>query len=435
MSDIQTIMNRIMLPDISSEPLPELAIGDSGFDLAATDWPTTPIALPMPQGQTPVSSPVDPLASWLEQTLGVSAQFAGTETALPPGVGEAAAPTLPQQIATGDALPPEVLGSRVQPSADAEPAPTPVDMPVTPEILIEPSQIAAAVPVAQDIPSTQIPTAPAVQPTKTPLDQAEAIQQSPSTVNAEFIASTPLIATQAAVGSAAALQTPPQPAPASLSLGMSGMRDIPAPPPLAQAAPAQTDMQQPTPVPVTTRENTTEIAPIPDDAGRLRVAMPDPAARADLPLGMTRTRDIATAPPMAHAAPAHTDPRPVMQQVTSALVSTREDATEIALSPEELGRIRLVMSGPDRSHVTIWAERPETLDLVRRNADLLTQHLQEAGIETSDMEFRQDDGGLWQDHPAGSRTGPGDEDGGGPVTTLVQLASTPVSDRRIDIRL
>ena len=188
---------------------------------------------------------------------------------------------------------------------------------------------------------------------------------------------------------------------------------------------------------MTDRPRTATDAPAPrtvPQAAREVVVATDQAAIPDVQPTL-QSRDAPPAPahmpaPAAH----HLDPRPVMQQVASAMVTTRKDVTEIALAPEELGRLRLVISGPDRSHVTIWAERPETLDLVRRNADMLTQHLQEAGIETSDMEFRQDDGGAWQaedtvPHPADG------ENAEIPLTTHVRIATTPVSDRRLDIRL
>ena len=41
-------------------------------------------------------------------------------------------------------------------------------------------------------------------------------------------------------------------------------------------------------------------------------------------------------------------------------------AVEIALNPEELGRVSIVLNGRDDGfYVTIAAERPETLDLMR----------------------------------------------------------------------
>ncbi|CAM3319687.1 flagellar hook-length control protein FliK [Paracoccus nototheniae] len=128
------------------------------------------------------------------------------------------------------------------------------------------------------------------------------------------------------------------------------------------------------------------------------------------------------------------DPRPVIRQVTEALVTIRGDRTEIALSPEELGRVRLIMTGPDRSHITIFAERPETLDLVRRNADLLTQHLADAGVSTDSMSFRRDDRAGWPDDaPQGMADD--DDSPAPPDATLVRLTPASLSDRRLDIRI
>ncbi|WCQ99499.1 flagellar hook-length control protein FliK [Paracoccus aestuarii] len=144
------------------------------------------------------------------------------------------------------------------------------------------------------------------------------------------------------------------------------------------------------------------------------------------------TAPARTAPASAAAMP--DQPRPVVQQVAEALVTSRADRTELALSPEELGRLRVVFTGPDRTHVTIWAERPETLDLVRRNADLLAQQLADAGIGGGSMEFRRDDrpeGWGMQARDTGT-----DGDGAAPAPTeSLRLSPRVLSDRRLDIRI
>ena len=71
---------------------------------------------------------------------------------------------------------------------------------------------------------------------------------------------------------------------------------------------------------------------------------------------------------------------PPSRQMADALVIHRGETTEILLSPEELGRVRMVMAGPDRTQLVIWAERAETLDLLRRNADALSADLAEFGL-------------------------------------------------------
>ncbi|MDA7964565.1 flagellar hook-length control protein FliK [Ruegeria sp.] len=59
---------------------------------------------------------------------------------------------------------------------------------------------------------------------------------------------------------------------------------------------------------------------------------------------------------------------------------------EIALSPEELGRVSITLNGrEDGLHLTIAAERPETLDLMRRHIAVLTEEFQKLGY--GDLSF------------------------------------------------
>lgn len=81
----------------------------------------------------------------------------------------------------------------------------------------------------------------------------------------------------------------------------------------------------------------------------------------------------------------------VARQVAEAVVTARDDQIEVALAPEELGKIRMVMSGPEHSpHVMIWAERPEVLDQLRRNAAFLQECLLDAGMTDASLEFQGD---------------------------------------------
>lgn len=110
-------------------------------------------------------------------------------------------------------------------------------------------------------------------------------------------------------------------------------------------------------------------------------------------------RDEAVVP--AEPRSSKTAPVPVARQIAEAVVTAREDRIEIALAPEELGRIRIVMSGPDHSpHVVIWAERPEVLDQLRRNAAFLQECLGDAGMADASFEFQGDTPkGSRQDQP------------------------------------
>ncbi|WP_170427540.1 flagellar hook-length control protein FliK [Ruegeria arenilitoris] len=61
-------------------------------------------------------------------------------------------------------------------------------------------------------------------------------------------------------------------------------------------------------------------------------------------------------------------------------------AVEIALNPEELGRVSIVLNGRDDGvHLTISAERPETLDMMRRHLSVLEEELRNFGL--GDLSF------------------------------------------------
>ena len=421
MSDMHVTTSLIPVADMPPGIAPTPPTVDSGFDPGLLDWTMGTMQV-APQALTP-GIPVmpkggDALAQWLQQASGISADFAPPPSVFPP---EFAAMAMP-----APAVPMEELAEAV-----------PIFAPVPePEMAIPSAMTADAVVATSEVPV--IPT-----PVAMPLSReafAEA-RNAPPMADAPVVAQTAVMP-QPLGGRADQRTQKLAPAPAV----DASVKATPVPPeglstgdtltPAIGDAPQSVDpvqTERPRSVAEALPLASKPAAPILRDASIIA----DPAAALDAqPLQPHREASSSTAPALApsHAPAPHADPRPVMQQVTSAMVTTRKDATEIALSPEELGRLRVVMSGPDRNHVTIWAERPETLDLVRRNADMLVQHLQEAGIDTMDMEFRQDHGGPWQDGDAGTAR-PDLDDTDRPVTTRMQIATPPVSDRRVDIRL
>jgi hypothetical protein len=89
----------------------------------------------------------------------------------------------------------------------------------------------------------------------------------------------------------------------------------------------------------------------------------------------------------------------VAAQITNALVRSTGGATELSLSPDELGHVRLRLetdsSNPDRMVVMITFERPETLDLFRRHAGELADALRQAGFAGADIGFGQQGNGSF----------------------------------------
>ena len=82
----------------------------------------------------------------------------------------------------------------------------------------------------------------------------------------------------------------------------------------------------------------------------------------------------------------------VLQQITDAIRRSPDKPIEIALNPAELGRVRMVMSASDAGiTVNILAERPDTMDLLRRNIDDLSKSFSEMGYEDISFSFEHGD--------------------------------------------
>ena len=107
---------------------------------------------------------------------------------------------------------------------------------------------------------------------------------------------------------------------------------------------------------------------------------------------------------------------------------------ELLMNPAELGRIRfdLITQG-DQVQVTLSVERPETLDLLRANAEALRQELRAAGLNTDTLNF-----GQWAQR-APSRDQPQGPPEQGAVAALPQAMSAPyvkpMSTSVLDLRL
>ncbi len=74
----------------------------------------------------------------------------------------------------------------------------------------------------------------------------------------------------------------------------------------------------------------------------------------------------------------------------AAAISTRPSAggVEIALNPEELGRVSITLNGrEDGFYLTIAAERPETLDLMRRHIAILSAEFERLGYRDLSLDL------------------------------------------------
>ncbi len=127
-----------------------------------------------------------------------------------------------------------------------------------------------------------------------------------------------------------------------------------------------------------------------------------PLSRIEMSAPFPATSPEATRPPppvMPHAAP---PTQQMVGQIIEMLESGQNRAVELRLQPEELGRISISLSQDSTGGLTVGmnAERADTLDLARRNIELLGQELRRLGYESVEFHFGGDGAG---DHSGGNQ--------------------------------
>lgn len=71
-----------------------------------------------------------------------------------------------------------------------------------------------------------------------------------------------------------------------------------------------------------------------------------------------------------------------------AVSQTNAQTVDLVLTPEDLGRLRFeVTQVGDQMRIHLTVERPETLDLLRRNADQLLSEFRQAGYAGATLSF------------------------------------------------
>jgi hypothetical protein len=193
-----------------------------------------------------------------------------------------------------------------------------------------------------------------------------------------------------------------------------------APSPVAAQVPSSTplstrDIPEPLP-PATVMDRTVPMPPVATAIKRPELVIPivkglDPkvdaasggdestlpfAPAGDTASGVAKTSEAQSAPGVV---------RHVAQQLAVTITQTTGQPTEIALNPEELGRVRMSMSLTDGTLMLhINAERPATADLLRRHIDTLAQEFRSLGY--NDISFDFGDGRTQDEarHDAGPLT-------------------------------
>jgi flagellar hook-length control protein FliK len=127
----------------------------------------------------------------------------------------------------------------------------------------------------------------------------------------------------------------------------------------------------------------------------------------------------------------------VSRQISETFARFPDRPVELTLAPEELGKVRLSLASVEGAiTVSVLAERPETLDLLRRNIELLAKDLRELGFSNVTFSF----GGDTSKHPSGSQNqhedlGREQPEEQGVASAPAIIPSPPVSPRGLDLRL
>ena len=215
-----------------------------------------------------------------------------------------------------------------------------------------------------------------------------------------------------------------------------------APPDIADA-PAAAEAPK-LPAPGHAQAQLTDLQTKPDGSAQAAVARvsgdaaPDavPGSRIDAPQPLNDARPAGPAATLPAAGPADQTPR-LSPQIVDAIRQTRDGTVDLSLSPEELGRVRLVLHGTDASiQVSVQTERPETLDLLRRHIGQLQADLTALGYKDVAFNFGQAGAGnTGSAIPVDATALSGDDPADLPAAAQPVARNSAGASRRLDLRL
>ncbi|MFC3181856.1 flagellar hook-length control protein FliK [Cypionkella sinensis] len=91
----------------------------------------------------------------------------------------------------------------------------------------------------------------------------------------------------------------------------------------------------------------------------------------------------------AQNAPPHTPP-PISTQLLHHSTAAKTGVVDVLLQPEELGHVKFqIQQHGDSLRILLSAERPETVELLRRHADQLLQEFRQSGFAQASLSFGQ----------------------------------------------
>ena len=101
----------------------------------------------------------------------------------------------------------------------------------------------------------------------------------------------------------------------------------------------------------------------------------------------------------------------VIRQIAESVARGIDHRVELTLAPEELGRVRLTLVTTEQGvTVSVQADRPDTLDLIRRNIDHLARDFRDLGYSAINFNFGEKPQDRGQPEPQGPLAEPNADD-------------------------
>ncbi len=126
----------------------------------------------------------------------------------------------------------------------------------------------------------------------------------------------------------------------------------------------------------------------------------------------------------------------VIETIANAARALSDRPIELTLNPEELGRVRMTLHATEGGMtVQLAIERPETLDLLRRNIDLLANDLRQAGYERLSFAFAGDQRAGGQPMPQQSDQAATTPDPVAPTPDPLQPQGRTLTGDGLDLRI
>ena len=473
-------------PDGKTPVTPDDITLDEGFKTLRGSVSMLSLSVDTPVQDAPEKA-VLPSVPVVEVAADLSAKPGKTAVEVAPAEPGKAAPLAP--LAEGRTTPKVAADPRPVPQT-AIPLPRPVSTPAEGDPEPQIRAPAAKPQVLPATPKAATPGTEAIPTTRTPAVTPPAAPAAPVLPQSEDSPLPPRLP----VAEAPLVPRPKAPTPPSTPAPTQDVRPITLPPERATPNPVQARGTAPEAPPPTLPQPTEpsapravaapmqavlppDRAPLPkaprapraDPAPEVTILVPPTTADAPDPVHMVQTtlvapkdqimkdahfgRDIALAkddglPPLAPSeasearrsaeAPAprlEIPARPVLTQLVQAAKSAIDGMVEVKLSPEELGRVRLAMTTAETGMtVFVTAERPETLDLIRRNIDLFAADLADQGFTDLSFSFGDETARDGDDTPEGTLAASDTTD----LRTLFEGridTSRITPDGRVDLRL